>query len=71
MPWLGYFEQIANADVFVFLDTVQFVARSWHNRNRLKGSDGQHFWLTVPIAARPKRRVSLTSAFPRTSDNGV
>jgi len=54
MPWLGYFEQIANADVFVFLDTVQFVARSWHNRNRLKGSDGQHFWLTVPIAAHPQ-----------------
>ena len=54
LPWLGYFEQIAKADVFVFLDTVQFLGRSWHSRNRLKGSDGQPFWLTIPVAAHPQ-----------------
>jgi hypothetical protein len=48
---MGYFEQIARADVFVFLDTVQFVARSWHSRNRLKATDGAPFWLTIPVAA--------------------
>jgi WbqC-like protein family len=51
LPWIGYFEQIARADVFVFLDTVQFVARSWHSRNRLKGTDGEPFWLSIPVAA--------------------
>ncbi len=51
LPWLGYFEQIARADVFVFLDTVQFVKRSWHSRNRLKGSQGEPFWMTVPVMA--------------------
>jgi len=54
LPWLGYFEQIANADVFVFLDTVQFMARSWHSRNRLKGSDGEPFWITIPVEAHTR-----------------
>jgi hypothetical protein len=54
LPWLGYFEQIARADVLVFLDTVQFERRSWQNRNRLRGSDGKPFWLTVPV--QPHRR---------------
>lgn len=49
LPWLGYFEQIAKADAFVFLDTVQCVKQSWHNRNRLKGNDNNPIWLTVPV----------------------
>jgi hypothetical protein len=51
LPWLGYFEQIAAADDFVFLDTVQFTKQSWQCRNRLKGSNGAPIWLTVPIAS--------------------
>jgi hypothetical protein len=54
LPWLGYFEQIAKADVFVFLDTVQFMTRSWHSRNRLKGSDGEPFWISVPVEAHAR-----------------
>lgn len=54
LPWMGYFEQIARADTLVFLDTVQFVRRSWHSRNRLVAADGNPFWLTVPVAAHPR-----------------
>ncbi|MEH2219449.1 MAG: WbqC family protein [Nostoc sp.] len=53
LPWLGYFELIAKSDVFVFLDNVQCVKQSWHNRNRLKGNDDQLIWLTVPVKAHP------------------
>jgi hypothetical protein len=53
LPWFGYFEQIAAADDFVFLDTVQFTKQSWQCRNRLKGADGAPIWLTVPIASHP------------------
>lgn len=42
---------MARCDVFVFLDHVQFEKQSWQNRNRLKGSDGKPFWLTVPVAS--------------------
>lgn len=40
IPWLGYFAMINQADVFVFLDDVQFVKRSWQCRNNIKGPDG-------------------------------
>jgi len=53
LPWIGYFEQIAQADVFVILDNVQFERQSWQCRNRLKGPGGEPFWLSVPVAAQP------------------
>jgi hypothetical protein len=39
------------ADVFVFLDDVQYDKRSWRNRNRIKTVNGT-IWLTVPVHAR-------------------
>ncbi len=48
LPWAGYFNLIANSDVFVFLDDAQFQKSSWHNRNRVIVS-GQPHWLTVPV----------------------
>ncbi len=48
MPWLGYFDKMDRADVFVFLDTVQFKKNEFQNRNKIKGSDGGQ-WLTVPV----------------------
>jgi len=53
IPWLGYFEQIARADVFVFLDIVQYVHQEWNNRNRLKGTNGEPVWLTIPVEKHP------------------
>lgn len=40
LPWLGYFALMKESDVFVFLDDVQFVKRSWQCRNQIKGPDG-------------------------------
>ena len=39
LPWMGLFEQVARADVYVFLDMVQFERQSWQTRNRLKRSE--------------------------------
>lgn len=48
LPWLGYFEQMALADVFVAMDDVQYTPRDWRNRNRIKNASGS-MWLTVPV----------------------
>jgi hypothetical protein len=48
LPWLGYFDQIAKCDTFVFYEDVQFEDRSWRNRNRIKTKTGWD-WLTVPV----------------------
>lgn len=55
LPWLGYFEQMAVADHFVFLDDVQYTRHDWRNRNRVKTATGP-IWLTVPV--RKHRRDS-------------
>ncbi len=48
LPWLGYFRIMKEADIFVFLDTVQYERQSWQCRNRIKAPNGP-MWLTVPI----------------------
>jgi len=48
LPWLGYFEMISNADIFLIYDHVQFVKKSWHHRNRIKGPNGE-ILLSLPI----------------------
>ena len=48
LPWLGYFDQLARADAFVWYDDVQFDKHGWRNRNRVKGPKGP-LWLTVPV----------------------
>ena len=47
-PWLGYFYKIAAADIFVFLDDVQFSKGSYINRVQIRGGKGAR-WLTQPV----------------------
>ncbi|MBI4971290.1 MAG: WbqC family protein [Candidatus Omnitrophica bacterium] len=48
LPWLGFFDQMRRADVFVYYDDVQFDKNGWRNRNQVKSPEGPH-WLTVPV----------------------
>jgi WbqC-like protein family len=48
LPWLGFFDQMRRADVFVYYDDVQFDKHGWRNRNRIKTPNGP-LWLTVPV----------------------
>ncbi len=60
LPWLGYLAKWAAADLFVFLDTVQYEKNGWQNRNRIKAADGPR-WLTVPVRAHLGIRVAEVS----------
>lgn len=50
-PWLGYFNKLKRADIFISLDNVQFPksgAGTWMNRVQLVVG-GQAAWVTVPV----------------------
>jgi WbqC-like protein family len=48
LPWLGFFDQLRRADIFVYYDDVQYDKHGWRNRNRIKTQSGP-LWLTVPV----------------------
>jgi hypothetical protein len=51
LPWLGYFDRIAQSDLHILLDDVQIernTRTSFTNRNKIRTSQGWA-WLTVPI----------------------
>jgi hypothetical protein len=56
LPWLGFFDQMRRADVFVYYDDVQFDKHGWRNRNRIKAPTGPH-WLTVPVRHHGKPAI--------------
>jgi len=45
---MGYFALIDTSSKFVFLDDVQFVRRSWQQRNRIIINKREEY-LTIPI----------------------
>lgn len=53
LPWLGYFERIANSNLHIVLDHVQFEKNSFTNRNKIRTKDGW-MWLSVPVKTKGK-----------------
>lgn len=53
IPWKGYFDNIAQADVFVIYDDMQYTKRDWRNRNKVKSPAGLK-WLSIPVEVKGK-----------------
>jgi hypothetical protein len=53
LPWLGYLHRMAQVDLFVLLDHVQFERRNYQNRTQIRMDGGPH-WLTVPVVQRSR-----------------
>ena len=55
LPYLAHFAKIAQSDIFVLLDSVEFSRSHWFSRNRIRTSDGSQ-WLTVPTLTKGKSK---------------
>lgn len=69
LPWLGYFDQLRRADLFVHYDDVQYDKHGWRNRNRIRSAAAEGWsWLTVPVltGGRFGARIDAVEIDPRT-----
>lgn len=49
IPWLGYFDKMKKADLYVILDNVQFTKNNFQNRNKIYCPTNEWTWLTAPV----------------------
>lgn len=58
IPYLGFFNKISQADIFVFVDNVQFNRKSWQQRTLIK-YNGKPLYLTIPVKKKGKRNQRI------------
>lgn len=70
LPYAGYWNRIKESDVVVYLDTIKFKHRHYHNRAKIKSSSGWK-WFTIPVSYKNADTIQdvRVSSFSRfTSD---
>ncbi len=48
-PYLGFFQKMQAADLFVVLDDVQYTKGNFQNRNKFKNKNGIDEWFTIEL----------------------
>jgi hypothetical protein len=61
LPWLGYLHRMAQVDLFVLLDHVQFERRNYQNRTQIR-MNGEARWLSVPVVQRSQKERIVDKA---------
>lgn len=69
LPWLGYLDKLAKADLFVVMDDLQYEDQNFQNRNRVKLNAGPH-WLTVPLHRGSQSDLILDKRIDNTGRGG-
>lgn len=54
LPWLGFFDRMRQADLFIYVDHVQFERQNYQNRTMIKTAEGAR-WITVPVYQRSQK----------------
>jgi hypothetical protein len=48
LPWLGFIQKATMGDIYIILDTIQFVKEHWHNKNQILTHNGPQS-IIVPV----------------------
>lgn len=65
LPWLGFLDKLDRADLFIYIDHVQYERGGWQNRNFVKSANGA-VRLTVPV----RRGALQESLLDKVLDDG-
>ena len=64
-PYLGFFQKMQAADLFVVLDDAQYTKNNFHNRNKFLNSNGVDEWFTIEVEpkanTKPINQVAVSS----------
>ncbi len=67
-PYLGYFSMIKNVDLFICMDTVQFISRGWIARNRILKPEVSWQYINVPLKKHSRvakiQNVEINNSIP-------
>src|SRR5437868_14445339 len=67
LPWLGLLHRMAEADLFIVLDHVQFERGNYQNRTQVRVNGAPH-WLTVPVLQRSQKERIVEKTIDATQD---
>lgn len=48
-PYMGFFQKISSADIYVVLDNVKFRKNYFQNRNKFLNTNNTEEWFTIPV----------------------
>ena len=48
-PYMGFFQKMESADLFVILDDVQYTKNNFQNRNKFQNKNGVDEWFSVEL----------------------
>jgi hypothetical protein len=54
-PYLGFFQKMQAADLFILLDDVQFTKGNFQNRNKFQNAKGEDEWFTITLQQHPNK----------------
>ncbi len=61
LPYIGYFSLIKHTDMFILLDTVQFIRHGWIERNRVLKQNGGWIYIRVPLKKQSQDTLIIDS----------
>lgn len=56
LPYIGYFQMVKKADIFVFYDDVNYIKSGWINRNRIL-INKQPKYITIPLISPSSNKL--------------